>query len=269
MKRATKRKIHDRVSMTRLLPIMMLVLAPLAWADGAGWDRHDSVVAAVGDVEPTLGRLNLNMPSVSEDGSAVPMEVSIDHPMTADEYIESIRVFAPGNPNDEVVDFYLTPMMGKAEVSSRVRVNESQTLYAVAKSNTGEVFVASAEVRVTVGGCLMTSDDAIAEFGTPRVAPPRNVRAGEPAEMRSLVTHPMETGLREGPDGELLPRRMIDTLTVEYNGDTVLTVKMHTAVSENPYMRFFLAPSEAGDAVFRWVEEEGDSVEERLSLSPA
>lgn len=249
--------------------LLSLVLAPLVWANGSGWDRHDAVVAAVGDAEPVFGRLNLSMPSVSEDGSAVPMEISIDHPMSADEYIESIRVFAPDNPNDEVVDFYLTPMMGKAEVSSRVRVNESQTLYAVARSNTGVVFVDSTEVRVTVGGCLMTSDDAIAEFGTPRVAPPRNLTAGQPAEMRTLVTHPMETGLREGPDGELLPRRMIDTLTLEYNGDTVLTVKMHTAVSENPYMRFFFAPETSGDAVFRWVEEGGDSVEEQLSLSPA
>ena len=246
--------------------VAALFLPMAVLADGSGWDRHEAVAEAVGDAEPELGRLVLDMPSVSEDGSAVPMTVSIDHAMTSDEYIESIRVFATANPNDEVVDFYLTPMLGKAEVSSRVRVNESQTLYAVAKSNQGAVYVASADVRVTVGGCLMTSDDDIADFGSPRVAPPRNLQAGEPAEMRSLVTHPMETGLREGPDGEVLPRRLIDTLTVEYNGDTVLTVKMHTAVSENPYMRFFLTPDQAGEAVFRWTEEEGDSVEERLAL---
>lgn len=246
---------------------LVLLLWPMSvLADGSGWERHDAVEEAVGDAEPELGRLVLDMPSVSEDGSAVPMSVRIDHPMNNDEYIESIRVFATANPNDEVVDFYLTPMLGKAEVSSRVRVNESQTLYAVAKSNQGAVYVASADVRVTVGGCLMTSDDDIADFGSPRVAPPRNLQAGEPAEMRSLVTHPMETGLREGPEGELLPRRLIDTLTVEYNGDTVLTVKMHTAVSENPYMRFFLKPEQAGEAVFRWTEEEGDSVEERLTI---
>lgn len=242
-------------------------LASAALADGGNWSRHDAIAEAVGDADPVLGQLELDMPSVSEDGSAVPMTVRIDHPMTADEYIESIRVFAPGNPNDEVVDFYLTPLLGRAEVSSRIRVNESQTLYAVAHSNAGEVYVASADVRVTVGGCLMVSDDLVQTFGDPRVAPPRSASPGEPSEVRSLVTHPMETGLREGPDGELLPRRMLDTLTVEYQGDTVLTVNMHTAVSENPYMRFFMAPDAPGEAMFRWTEEDtGETVEARVDF---
>ncbi|MEX1056282.1 MAG: thiosulfate oxidation carrier protein SoxY, partial [Natronospirillum sp.] len=222
---------------------------------------------AVGDASPQLGTLSLTMPSLSEDGSAVPLEVSIDHPMTSDSYIESIRVFATANPNPEVVDFYLTPFLGRAEVSTRVRVNESQTLYAIAHSNTGEVYVASADVRVTVGGCLMTSDDDIAEFGQPRVAPPRDQRPGQPGEVRTLVTHPMETGLREGPAGELSPRRLIDTLVVEYEGDTVMTVKMHTAVSENPYMRFFMAPEISGQAVFRWTEESGITVEQHTEFT--
>ncbi|MCH8551216.1 MAG: thiosulfate oxidation carrier complex protein SoxZ [Natronospirillum sp.] len=251
-----------------LLFALSVLLAGAAVADGSGWDRHDAVREAVGDATPQLGQLRMQMPSVSEDGSAVPLEISIDHPMTDGDYIESIRVFATANPNPEVVDFYLTPLMGRAEVSSRVRVNESQTLYAVAHSSSGDVFVASSDVRVTVGGCLMTSDDDIAEFGQPRVAPPRNLAAGQPGEVRTLVTHPMETGLREGPDGELLPRRMIDTLIVEFEGDTVLTVKMHTAVSENPYMRFFMAPETSGNAVFRWTEEEsGDTVEEQMAFN--
>ncbi len=245
----------------------LLGLAPAATADGSNWSRHDAIAEAVGDAEPTLGQLELDMPSVSEDGSAVPMTVRIDQPMTADEYIESIRVFATGNPNYEVVDFYMTPMLGRAEVSSRIRVNESQTLYAVAHSNTGEVYVTSTDVRVTVGGCLMASDDLVQTFGDPRVAPPRSSSPGEPSEIRSLVTHPMETGLREGPDGEVLPRRMLDTLTVEYQGDTVLTVNMHTAVSENPYMRFFMAPEVPGEAIFRWTEEDtGETVDARVDF---
>ncbi|WP_167856059.1 thiosulfate oxidation carrier protein SoxY [Natronospirillum operosum] len=247
---------------------LLALLAPAALADGSGWERHAAVAEAVGEATPQLGQLRMQMPSVSEDGSAVPLELSIDHPMSADEYIESIRVFATKNPNAEVVDFFLTPQMGRPEVSTRVRVNESQTLYAVAHSSTGEVYVASADIRITVGGCLMASDDDIAEFGQPRVAIPRSPSAGEPGEVRTLVTHPMETGLREGPDGEILPRRLLDTLVVEYEGDTVLTVRMHTAVSENPYMRFFMAPEESGQAVFRWTEEDsGDTVEEQATFN--
>lgn len=258
------RKTLQRVGLSLAL---FALTVPSALANGDGWDRHEAVRAAVGDSAPVLGELQLVMPSLSEDGSAVPLEVSIDHAMTNDQYIESIRVFATANPNAEVVDFYLTPLMGRAEVSTRVRANATQTFYAVAHSNTGEVYVASADVRVTVGGCLMTSDDDIAEFGQPRVSPPSDGSPGEASEIRTLVSHPMETGLREGPSGELLPRRMIDTLVVEYEGDTVLTVNMHTAVSENPYMRFFMAPQNSGQAVFRWTEDSGDTVDARSEFT--
>ena len=122
-------------------------------------------------------------------------------------------------------------------------------------------------IAEAVGGCLMASDDLVQTFGDPRVAPPRSSSPGEPSEIRSLVTHPMETGLREGPDGEVLARRMLDTLTVEYQGDTVLTVNMHTAVSENPYMRFFMAPEVPGEAIFRWTEEDtGETVDARVDF---
>lgn len=251
-----------------LLPLAVLSAAlGMSLPAQADWARFDSVREAVGDATPNTEGLNLELPLVSEDGSAVPMTVSIDSPMSTDDYIESIQVFAEGNPNDEVVDFILTPLVGRAEVASRIRVNESQTIWAVARSSQGEVWVASHDIRVTVGGCLMTADDlSSVALSQPRVAVPASFEPGMPGEVRTLVTHPMETGLREGPSGDILPRRLVDTLTVTVGGDTALTVRMHTAVSANPYVRFFLAPAESAEASFVWQEDSGVTVSEQVGL---
>jgi sulfur-oxidizing protein SoxY len=159
-------------------------------------------------------------------------------------------------------------MMGRAEVSSRIRVNESQRIWAVATNNQGESWVTSHDIRVTVGGCLMTSDDnASVALSQPRVAVPRSFSDGQPGEIRTLVTHPMETGLREGPDGSILPRRLVERFEVNVAGDTVLEVHLHTAVSANPYLRFFLAPSESAQAQFVWHEDTGFEVSEQVNLA--
>ena len=250
----------------RLLSLVLLVM--VSTSVSADWQRFDAVRAAVGDATPQSRGITLDLPLVSEDGSAVPMTVKIDSPMRADQYVQSIQIFAQGNPNAEVVDFFLTPLMGSAEVSSRIRINESQTIWAVARSNTGDVWVTSRDVRVTVGGCLMTSDDnSTVRLSQGRVAVPRSFNAGRPGEVRTLVTHPMETGLREGPNGDILPRRLVDTLTVTLGNETVFEVRMHTAVSANPYVRFFLAPQQSGQAEFAWQEDTGERLVEQVGLS--
>lgn len=250
----------------RLLGLVSFVLmSASAFAD---WQRFDAVRAAVGDATPNTQGITLDLPLVSEDGSAVPMTVKVDSPMRSDQYIESIQIFAQGNPNAEVVDFFMTPLVGTAEVSSRIRINESQTIWAVARSNTGEVWVTSRDVRVTVGGCLVTAaDNSTVRLSQGRVAVPRSFSAGQPGEVRTLVTHPMETGLREGPNGDILPRRLVDTLTVTVGNDTAFEVRMHTAVSANPYVRFFLAPQQAGQAEFVWQEDTGERLAEQVSLN--
>lgn len=248
-----------------LVTVLMMCLAPLALAD---WQRFEAVREAVGEATPRAQGLTMELPLVSEDGSAVPVTIKVDSPMRTDQYIESIQIFADGNPNAEVVDFLLTPRVGRAEVSTRIRVNESQTIWAVARSNTGEVWVTSRDIRVTVGGCLMTAEDnSSVLLSQPRVALPRAFRAGNADEVRTLVTHPMETGLREGPNGDVLPRRLVESLTVSIGGETALTVRMHTAVSANPYMRFFLAPQESAEAIFVWQEDSGFSVSSTHSLT--
>ena len=252
------------------------VVAPWLWVAflmsalpvQASWQGFDAVSSILAEVEQVHEQgLILEMPLVSEDGSAVPITVKLDHPMTDDRYITSIRILAQGNPNAEVVDFYLTPALGRAEVSSRIRVNESQRIWAVATNNQGEAWISYHDIRVTVGGCLMTAEDnSSVALSQPRIALPRSFSAGQPAEIRTLVTHPMETGLREGPDGSVLPKRLVERFVVTLDNETALEVHLHTAVSANPYLRFFLAPQSSAQANFVWYEDTGFELGEEASL---
>jgi sulfur-oxidizing protein SoxY len=127
-----------------------------------GWGRAVQAgprEAAVAIAKFTGGRtaqkskIALDLPEVAENGSIVPLSVSVDAPMMADNYVSEVLVVAEKNPAPHVVKFNFTPLSGKAAASTRIRLAESQTVIVVAKTSNGEFFTNQKIVKVTVGGC--------------------------------------------------------------------------------------------------------------------
>ena len=83
----------------------------------------------------------------------MPLSVTVDAPMTADNYVSEILIVADGNPNPGVATFHLSPLTGKAEASTRIRLATTQNIIAVAKTSKGEFFTNQKLVKVTIGGC--------------------------------------------------------------------------------------------------------------------
>ena len=106
-----------------------------------------------GGVEPATGTLSLNAPEIAENGNTVPISVSVESPMSADDYVQSVVIYAEGNPSPEVITFNFTPMSGEATATTRMRLAKTQNVVAVAKTSTGAVFMDKKEVKVTIGGC--------------------------------------------------------------------------------------------------------------------
>lgn len=238
-----------------------------AGAQAQSWQDVPEIRAVIGDATPMEGQLVVELPGVVDDGSSLPLSVHIEHPMTSGNFIESIHVFAPLNPQIEVLDLELSHAVGRAAFSTRVRINESQTVYAVARTNQGEVYIAATDIRVATGGCAMVSEGPSDVFGPARVAPLRDAQAGVPQQVRTLISHPMETGRRESADGSIVPRNLIESFVVEYNNEQVLRLRYHTAVAENPTFQFFLTPDTAEQARLMWTEEEtGRSIESTLNI---
>lgn len=100
------------------------------------------------------GRMQLSVPPLSENGNTVPCTVTVESPMTAQNHVRAIHVFNEKNPQPNVISIHLGPRAGKASVSTRIRLSETQTVTAIAQMSDGSFRSHSANVIVTQGACL-------------------------------------------------------------------------------------------------------------------
>jgi sulfur-oxidizing protein SoxZ len=91
----------------------------------------------------------------------------------------------------------------------------------------------------------------------PRIKLPKEAKKGEVIEIKTLIAHVMETGLRKDPDGKVIPRKIINKFTAEFNGKPVFSVDIEPAVAANPYMQFTAKVEESGTFKFTWTDDDG------------
>jgi len=107
----------------------------------------------------------------------------------------------------------------------------------------------------------------MAEGVTPRVKVPKKADAGEVITIKTLISHPMESGQRKDSDGNVIPQSIINRFTCEFNGENVIDIKMEAAMSTNPYFEFDATVPEAGDFKFTWYDDDGSVYEEVKSVA--
>lgn len=129
----------------------MFALGRPAAADLAAVQK--ALAQVLGERKPQEGRVQLDVPEIAENGNMVPVTVAVDSPMTETDYVKAVYVFADGNPRPEVATFHFSPVNGEAVASTRVRLAKTQTVYAIAEMSDGSLFMATREVKVTIGGC--------------------------------------------------------------------------------------------------------------------
>jgi len=106
-----------------------------------------------GGKAPEPGKIAIDLPEIAENGNTVPLSITVDHPMTADNYVSDILVVADGNPRPGVALFHLTPLSGKATAATRIRLQATENIIVVAKTSGGKFFTDRKQVKVTIGGC--------------------------------------------------------------------------------------------------------------------
>jgi sulfur-oxidizing protein SoxY len=113
----------------------------------------EAIRGLVGEATPEPGKVKLELPSIVESGNAVPLSVSVESPMTEADHVDSIHIFNQKNPQPYVAAFHLGPRAGKARVSTRIRLADSQRVVAIARLNDGSFWSDSADVIVTLAAC--------------------------------------------------------------------------------------------------------------------
>jgi sulfur-oxidizing protein SoxZ len=91
----------------------------------------------------------------------------------------------------------------------------------------------------------------------PRVRVPRQAKRNEIIEIKTLISHPMETGYRRDVQGKRMPRHIIHTFICTYNGEEVFRADWHPAVAANPYLAFYTVATASGRLRFEWIDDQG------------
>jgi sulfur-oxidizing protein SoxZ len=146
----------------------------------------------------------------------------------------------------------LGPRAGKAQVSTRIRLADTQKVIAIAEMS-DDLLVRHPGGDRHARGLPGGPDDMSARA---LINVPKTAKRGEVIEIRTLISHVMETGFRHGTNGRSIPRDIITSLTVRYNGEEIFSTLLYPAIAANPFVTFSTVATESGTLTFTW---EGDN----------
>lgn len=112
-----------------------------------------AIQSVTGGAAVRAGKVKLDIPPLVENGNTVPMTVTVAHPMAPEDHVRSIHIFNEKNPQPNIGSFHFTPHNGRAQVSTRIRLADSQKIMAIAKLSDGSFWSASIDVVVTLAAC--------------------------------------------------------------------------------------------------------------------
>jgi sulfur-oxidizing protein SoxY len=114
---------------------------------------NEAIRKVVGESAVRKGKVELDLPPIIENGNTVPLTVSVESPMTETDHVKAIHVFNEKNPQPNVVTFRFGPRAGRASISTRIRLADSQNVVAIAQMSDGSFWSDSVAVIVTLAAC--------------------------------------------------------------------------------------------------------------------
>jgi sulfur-oxidizing protein SoxZ len=94
-----------------------------------------------------------------------------------------------------------------------------------------------------------------------------NPKRGEVIEIKTLISHEMETGFRHTNTGTAIPRDIITTFVATYNGEEIFSAQLFPAIAANPFITFYTIAKESGTLEFRWTGDNGYTASEQVKIA--
>lgn len=146
--------LHRRAFLSTAASLAAILVLPKPFAAAAtDAEVADALAAILDGREAEEGGIVIDVPNVAENGAQVPITVSVESPMSAEDHVRAIHIVATRNPTPGVGSFHLSPRIARAEVTTRIRLAEEQEILVLAELSDGRVLKAAAEIAVSVGGC--------------------------------------------------------------------------------------------------------------------
>jgi len=95
---------------------------------------------------------------------------------------------------------------------------------------------------------------------------PKTAKRGDVIEIKTLISHIMETGFRHSSTGQVIPRDIITSFRCTYNGEEVFSTVFFPAIAANPFVTFFTVATASGTIAFHWDGDNGFSVTEEAKI---
>ena len=221
-------------------------------------DVESAIVAFFGYVDFAAEGLHLDLPQYADVGSSVPLTVRIDAAMTAQDYPRVVHILADGNPTPHVMSAWFSPESGRAEFSTRIRLETTQTVTAVAQMRDGRHLRTDRDISVSFGACGQIgtgNNDVIIGFQpATKVSVPASAAPGAIIPVRALISHPMETGMRFDVGEDRVRQRIISRFGCVYDGVEIFRARLYPAISSNPYLQFYARAAATGTFKFSWYD---------------
>jgi sulfur-oxidizing protein SoxZ len=96
---------------------------------------------------------------------------------------------------------------------------------------------------------------------------PKQAKRGEIIEIKTLVSHVMETGYRRSNVGGAIPRDIIHSFVCTYNGEEIFSAELFPAIAANPFITFHTVATDSGKLEFKWTDDQGNTVTESVSIT--
>jgi desulfoferrodoxin (superoxide reductase-like protein) len=197
---------------------------------------------AIGPAQPLASGHQpiLDVPKLAEDPTAVPVRVSVDHPMTRDHFIESVELILEADPVPHKGTYRFTAANGRAGVSFPMRSGAGGLLKAIATCNRHGRFIGTREVRVGGDGCASESDGWRGRPAKPRIRIMGAPKIGEIVEVATRLDHVSDTGLqvKDGKYTRVRPEFFVRRMQVFLGDQRISDFQLTSALSSNAIVRF-------------------------------
>ena len=210
--------------------------------------------------------IRLTAPHRAESGAQVPLTINIDRTLGETDAIKKLYILVDANPIPLTATYTLTELLGKFELSTRIRMETDSYVRAIGETVDGKLFMASIPIRAA-GGCggLVGGDEAAirAASGKVKMNFAEGVKIGEPVMTTFIVKHPMYTGLQRDASGGYKPAFFMEKADFTYSGKPVMQVHFGVGTAEDPYLRFNFVPKELGVMEVKLLDNEGKAFEHK------
>jgi len=194
--------------------------------------------------------VSLRAPARAQDAAVVPISISTHVEQTPDRYVSKVYLLIDQNPSPVAAIFWFTPDSGRADLETRVRVEDYTWMRAVAEMNDGKLYMSARYVKAA-GGCSApygTAPDFDAFTPRMKLKVDASVVPGQPSLAQLMIQHPNSSGLARDQMTQLyIPAYYVRKIEVSYAGRPILEAQVDFSISENPNFRFYFLPREPGE----------------------